>query len=629
MTEEQPAAQDKQPDVLDGRYEGGDSRLSVVLRVDVRNSGVISADVSRVRTSDQVYAASVRTRPGTQVTAATGSWPAVWQLNPAVKTTGSIAITPTGDMPDTLTVTLRLDEPLNRLPAHTDLVVNVTRAGDALRSLDVEIELEDGVRLPEPVIFQQTERTLFECFTRSGFAVQEVGTRTVIPQGLAGIWNDSAIYSALHAIMVTTGRPLNEPAWELHLLMLSKSLEPRLAGVMFDFQDSLPRQGAAVFAGVHAADDHRKLLKTMVHELGHALNLAHRFEREVGRADSPSFMNYDWKYAGPGTYFDAFTFSFDPDELAFLRHGPRGAVIPGGEAFHSVRYWADGTGGHAANPEEPIEGVRLTLTPPEDGPVFTFGQPVFLKASLANLGPDPLTDLEPELLDPKARILQIMVQRRGGAVAGPSQPIPFAPGVQRCMAVMEPDDSVTLQPGGELTNNVQLTFGSGGFTFAEPGEYDVTPIMVLTRRDASGALKDHVVKGAPLRIRIAHPRNQGEEQDALTLLRPDVGAWFALGGSDALSSAGEALEEVRERRTAAFGAHDPAVAAIVRAAGINAGRPSIRYEADRLVTRDGDPERAALLLGSLDAPALRAFDPHTAAQTTALAATYAAEAGLA
>jgi hypothetical protein len=54
----------------------------------------------------------------------------------------------------------------------------------------------------------------------------------------------------------------------------------------------------------------RKLIQTTVHELGHALNLAHRFERPVGRADSISFMNYDWKNLG-GMNADRFWREFD------------------------------------------------------------------------------------------------------------------------------------------------------------------------------------------------------------------------------------------------------------------------------------------------------------------------------
>ena len=123
----------------------------------------------------------------------------------------------------------------------------------------------------------------------------------------------------------------------------------------------------AVFAeeirSIPGIDNDRKLIQTSVHELGHALNLAHRFERVVGRADSTSFMNYDWRYRGGNKrdeYWSRFAFTFDPDELSFLRHGPRSAVIPGGAPFHSIRYWNEGTGGYSPYvPERPLSGFKL------------------------------------------------------------------------------------------------------------------------------------------------------------------------------------------------------------------------------------------------------------------------------
>ena len=159
--------------------------------------------------------------------------------------------------------------------------------------------------------------------------------------------------------------------WALHLLLLDKSDQRGLLGVMFDDTQVLPRQGAAVFAGeirgIDGIDHDRKLIQTSVHELGHALNLAHRFERVVGRADSSSFMNYDWRYGGGDKrdeFWERFSYSFDPDELSFLRHGVRPAVIPGGAAFHSVRYWNEGTGGYSPYvTEAPLEGFALELKP--------------------------------------------------------------------------------------------------------------------------------------------------------------------------------------------------------------------------------------------------------------------------
>jgi hypothetical protein len=622
----------------DGRYEGGDDQVFVDLRLDVQGAGVVSADVYQ---NQDDYVASMRTAPGITVAVDDGPWPVVWQDSLGDTCTGSLALEATnGADADTLalTATLRLDKRLNGLPPRRDLTLSLRRVGDELRRLGVEVETEDSVELPGTVDVGGSPHNFEECLTQAGFAVHMVGEQTTIPAQPGG-WNGSVIFTVLNDLMESSAQaPLAAPVWELHLLMLSKTTRRGLFGIMFDSgEGQLQRQGAAVFVDdirslVPPDRVDRKILQTTVHELGHALNLAHRFERVVGRADSTSFMNYDWRYLGGGRsddYWNAFAFSFDPDELEFLRHSPRSAAIPGGAAFHSINYWAEGAGGYSPYvPEVPAPGFRLTLTPPATGPIFAFGQPVFLEVRLQNRTADPIT-LPAGILDPKAGFLEILVRKRTGQVpSGLVDAVPFVPILQRCFDVAAAGME-TLPSGNTLRNNLNLTFGSGGFAFAEPGEYEIIPLLGLYRQvagiDPEGEplTVELVIRGEPLRIRVAHPQSLSEERDALTLFRPDVGAWFALGGSDCLEQARDDLVEVRERRTAETGAADPVVAAIVRAEGIHAGRPSIRFADGRFTQVAANDDRAAELLGSLDDQALAHFDGHTAEHTRRLAETYA------
>lgn len=613
----------------DGRYEGGNSDLYVEFRVDV-SAGVLSADVYRTGTAGRHYVASVRSAPGTRVDGGDRLWPAAWQDSLGAISTGAIGMRGVPGDPQALTATLRLDSRLNGLQPRVDLLVIARRAGDQLRRLGLEVETEQGVRLPGEVELHGARHTFRECLQHAGFAVHDTGVATVIPAMPNG-WNLSNTYTVLHDLMTRTAQsPLTAPIWELHALMLGKSTRAGLLGVMFDSGDALPRQGAAVFvseirARVAAPEQDRKILQTTVHELGHALNLAHRFERVVGRADSTSFMNYDWRFLGGNQreeYWRRFAFTFDPDELEFLHHAPRAALIPGGADFHSISYWAGGTGGYSPYaPEVPLPGFELTLTPPGTGSVFAFGQPVFLEVALANRGQRPIA-LPPEVLDPKAGFLELLVRRRsGGPAPGDlASATPFIPIMQRCYD-LDLATADTLAPGATMRNNLNLTFGSSGFAFAEPGEYEVTALLSFIV-GPQGEEQNLVIRGQALRIRIAYPHDLGDEHDAQTLLHADVGAWFALGGSDCLLSAGQELEEVRQRRISAHGEGDPIVAAITRAAGIYVGRPSVRFADGQFTQTDGDPERAAALLNSLDGDALSTFDPHTAEHTKLLASSY-------
>jgi hypothetical protein len=619
---------DKEQQIQDGRYEGGDAKIFVVIRVDTEDTGVVSGDVYRMGASARDYVASVRTAPGLRVPPYGGHWAAEWQDSLGAATTGTLGLTAAADNKDTVTVTLRADRALNGIPQGRDLVLPATLAGPELRELGIEIEKEDGVRLPGPVSLPgRPDQTLQGCLRAAGFSVQDAGDFTEIPRSADG-WALSETFTVLNDLMSATAQAqLSAPDWQLHLLMLSRSTRDGLLGVMFDSSGVLQRQGVAIFVDEirgHLPDDveDRKILQTTVHELGHGLNLAHRFERQVGRADSTSFMNYDWRYRGGGhaeEFWERFAFTFDPDEREFLRHAPRAAVIPGGAPFHSVSYWADGTGGYSPYlPEVPVPGFKLTLTPPAAGPLFAFGQPVFLEITLENATSSEVT-LPPEVLDPKAGILEIVIRRRSGSVpTGLTDAMSFTPIMQRCFD-FQPGTGEVVPPGGRLHNNLNLTFGSSGFPFPEPGEYDVIPLLNFPSEALFGQVIDQIIVGTPLRIRVAHPQSLDEERDAMVLLRPDVGAWFALGGSDCLDAARDALEEVRDRRQTVNGPGDGVTAAIVRAAGMDAARRSVRYRDGRFTESPGDPERAAALLGSLDGQALRTFDRHTAEHTATLA----------
>ena len=612
----------------DGRYEGGNSNLFVELRLDAEGVKAVSADVYRTSGNGRDYVASVRSAPGRAFVADGAAEVAIWQDSLGATTTGTVTIAADPAFgPDRLLATLTLDQRLNGLPPHADLVVVAERVGSELRRLGVEVETEDQVRLPAAVTFGGESLTFRECLSRAGFAVHDAGMATPIPPPTDGTWDLSTTFTILDDLMAQAAQAsLFLPSWELHLLMLGKSSRAGLLGVMFDAGAVLPRQGAAVFATeirdrVADAEEDRKIIQTTVHELGHALNLAHRFERVVGRADSTSFMNYDWRFLGGNQreeYWRRFTFSFDSDELEFLHHAPRAALMPGGADFHTANYWAEGTGGYSPYaPEAPVLGFALKLSPPASGTVFTFGQPVFLEVALQNQTGQSI-NLPPEVLDPKAGFLELLVQRRsGGTTPGLAQAQPFIPIMQRCFD-LDPRTADTLPDGQVLRNNVNLTFGSSGFAFAEPGEYDVTPLLSFMMKDANGNPIDRIIRGDAIRIRVAHPHDMDQERDATTLFRADVGAWFALGGSDSLGKAGEALEEVKERRARALGAADPVVAAITRAAGLHALRPSTRFDGRRFTQAAADPESAAQLLGSLNQAALATFDNHTAANTKQL-----------
>ncbi|NIQ00811.1 MAG: acetyltransferase [Nitrospinaceae bacterium] len=608
--------------LADGRYEGGNSEIYIELRIDEQVSGVISADIFRIGITGRSYVASIRTLPGKRVRREEGSWLIAGEDEQGNKTTGRLALNAADTNNPAVEGTIFLESTLHSLPVQNNFIFVAERVSGYMRTLGLEIETEETVDPLSSYEHNGVDMTMEKSLNQAGFELVRVGESSQIPQNPLG-WGTAQ----LHALMQDFAEAsLERRLWELHLLWLAKSSREGLLGVMFDSTQPLPRQGSAVFAETvrtHWDEDvNRKLIQTTAHELGHALNLAHRFERVVGRADSTSFMNYDWRYKGGDRvheFWSNFDFSFDADELEFLRHAPLPKLIPGGAGFHSVNYWADGNGGYSPYlPEVPIPGYRLTLNPPDQGTVFEFAQPVLLEVIFENSGGKPFR-LPREVLDPKAGFLEIVIKRLSGAFdGGTAQTRSFVPVVQRCYD-LKTLSKITFARGVRIRNNINITFGSGGFSFAEPGEYEVTAIVSLYTKTSN-----LVVKSMPLRIRIATPKTMEEEREAQVLLREDVGLYFALGGSRALEKAGKDLEAVMKRRQGKEkNVRDPIVANIVRCQGIDKGRPYTRYKEDKWTSIDGDRSKAAEILGQLDKQALKIFDPHTAEFTEKLAKSHA------
>jgi hypothetical protein len=104
---------------------------------------------------------------------------------------------------------------------------------------------------------------------------------------------------------------------------------------------------------------------TAVHELGHAFNLAHSWQKSLGTgwvplADQPearSFMNYPYAVrGGQEAFFASFAYRFSDQELLFLRHAPEKFVQMGNAA------WFDHHGfEEAAVPETPTLALELRV----------------------------------------------------------------------------------------------------------------------------------------------------------------------------------------------------------------------------------------------------------------------------
>jgi hypothetical protein len=290
---------------------------------------------------------------------------------------------------------------------------------DALRSIELELALQTGYEppgeAPAPALGRGRTVGCAECFREAGVAVTLAGDS---PLALAAVESlaPQQLYDMTYNQGTTDSRGLPAAAnpgfragVSTHLfLMVTAALtgDAGATGLMFDQE----RRGAAVFYGTlrrFFADRPGELMAnyvfTLVHEVGHCLNLPHAFEHSPGwpvDASMATFMNYPQKYTGSGViarsaftagtmtaqpdrdnylrFWSTFRYEFAPEELLMLRHGARDAVYPGGLA-----YWGKFSGSRLPLQVGDLADTSLVLLlrlrPERPGGLFDFGEPVHVE----------------------------------------------------------------------------------------------------------------------------------------------------------------------------------------------------------------------------------------------------------
>jgi hypothetical protein len=599
----------------DGLYIASNDQLKSDLRIDIKGTSMISMDIFGISGDNKEYLASLRTNPGAVLSESQKVFEVICEDKDEKTTRGRLILSPVTEVK--ASVELKLEDHLYGLSSNYPVLLTAFWQSSFFRKIGMEAEHEENVMEIPSYKFEGRSVTVDSCYENAGIKIIKAGERDNIPATVSG-WDDAQLHGLMSQF---ADESLDKKDWLLHLLILSRAKLKGLLGLMFDTGvmdlNNLPRQGVAVFMNAitgHPAGTGRKCIQTIVHELGHALNLVHRFEREVGRADSTSFMNYDWRYLGGNNidkYWKDFRFSFDEDEIKFMRHAPWPKIIPGGAEFHTIKYWYEGTGGYSPYaPEIPISDLELKLSPPPTGPLFGFGTPVFLSVSLINKGSEKI-NIPGFYLDPKTGFLEILVKRQ--TLNGDSRTIKFKPVITRCYDIGDHINDI-LNHGQSMSNNINLTFGSAGFTFAEPGNYEITAVLSIYSGN-----NNYVVKSEPLFIRIEYPKTREEELDALKIFNKDVGYYLALGGSDYLTNAEIKLKEVRARRQGVEKIiSDPLVAYITRCIAINLSRDFVYYKEGKFNIRKAKLVKAVELFGQLKTNDDKIFDKATLTGTRSL-----------
>jgi hypothetical protein len=429
------------------------------------------------------------------------------------------------------------------------------------RSIDLEIDRIRGTELPSPFRTDSVtarppdlpslELDISRAYQRAGIDMRVISDSEVFEAVEAGTdltWTEDELHNAMQHHF---SEWRDEPQWKLYLLIATHfRLYPQqmVTGIMYDSQyrdpnDLFPRQGAAAFYStikspkvwgtLSQAEFDRNFLRTCVHELGHAMNLLHSFDKD--RPDSASWMNYPWRYPhgyklppgwnGTELFWQQCRFEFDAEELRHLRHHALMEVIPGGAAFGALGHDAPvPTAVSTQQIESAPVGLYLRTRP--ERYLFHFAEPVTVEIKLKNQSPAPMR--VPDMLNPEFGLLELFIRDPRGQVR------PYRPLFKLCGEAQ----TVELAPGDKLYESVFLAFGAGGFYFEEPGEYQLWAVY------GAGGLR---LRSNALRIRVAFPQSPEDEEMALRTFGQEQGHVLYMRGAEHLQDGNDQLREVTER----------------------------------------------------------------------------------
>jgi Peptidase family M28 len=471
----------------------------------------------------------------------------------------------------------------------------------------VEVEPVSTVVHPDrPADLPAENLTLESAFAKAGIRItRSSGSGTIVDIAEAGTdkrWNLLELHDSMQ---LHWDAFKNKPQWKMWLFMAELANDPGLGGVMFDGEIDEPggvdRQGTAIFTkcphfhtvnGAYIQSNpppqeavKRELFFNMIHETGHAFNLAHSFEKEEGmdwrgpawmplKTDKQalSWMNYPDNATPGGAGFNAtwfykrFRFRFDTPELLFLRHAPETYVEMGAAGwFHN----------HGRVARIDLD-FRLKLIVRSRKQMYEFGEPVIVELRLSNESNQPIT--VHGNLDPSDGLVEMTVTNPDG------RRFPFLP-VDHTRTRMIP---YVLETGKDpLYQAVDMTMGSFGFSFKKPGAY---------RIEASYTNIDGGCAAAVLQIYVRPPANYDVVPIVNELFNAKLGTAMYVEGTRVMGDVNARMDWVREGLNEELGPQNPISAHLTTilykplAKPCKVVEPSLE-SSDKVRVRDEEPDR--------------------------------------
>lgn len=436
------------------------------------------------------------------------------------------------------------------------------QASTYFQEVEIDVDREDGAIAVEsynththpdrPADLPEENLTLATAFAKAGILIKPApGSGSVIDTSEAGDnlrWNEQELHDSME---IHWDAFANQPQWKMWVFLAELADSDTLGGIMFDAYMGEPggvdRQGTAVFtrsAFFHSPEGEypqanppaaqaaqRELFFNLIHETGHAFNLAHSFQKALGSpwnapawmpiVDNPealSWMNYP-ETPSPGLnatwFYERFRFRFDDNENLFLRHAPESFVQMGNEAWFE---------NHGRTSRGSLDH-RLQLVIRSRKQMLELGEPVFVELRLRNHSQNPV--MVHEHLHPSDGLVEIAVTNPQG------ERRPFIP-MTHTRCYLQPQ---VLNGGESVYTSVNLTAGRFGFPFKIPGAYRIE--VSYTNLDGGTA-------AAVMQLYVRPPANYEDLRVINELFNARMGRTLAVGGTRVMEDVNAKLDWMLE-----------------------------------------------------------------------------------
>ncbi|MCP4254384.1 MAG: hypothetical protein GY775_13455 [Candidatus Scalindua sp.] len=411
-----------------------------------------------------------------------------------------------------------------------------------------------------PATITSENLSIKKVFQRAGFDVKKSGGDNTVLSSEAGAnttWSDAEMHDAMQSYW---SKYDNNAQWSMWVLWARRHDQGSgLGGIMFDDIGPNERQGTAIFndsfiKNAPAGDSdptawvNRMKFWTAVHEMGHAFNLAHAWQKAFSHPsygdawiptpsepESRSFMNYPYNVSGgESAFFADFEFRFSDSELLFMRHAPSRFVEMGNEDWFDNHGYEDGHGQLSSNDKYCFE-LRVHRNKNE----FEFMERVDIEIKLANKSNEPVI-VNGDILE-EDNHAYIFIKRDGGKTRK----------LHSYKHYCKLDHKVVLLPDNALYATKFVSADSKGWKIDEPGYYTIQAII-----NVDGEL----VKSNELRIRINPPKSYDHAYLGQDYFNKDIARVLYFNGSMALNDANCILREVKEKLSSSNAAIDATVA---------------------------------------------------------------------